>query len=388
MPAAMSAGDRKILIIAGVAFVVLVVIGFLLAPANQDTEIATTYSTASGGAKAAYLLLKESGYDVERWEKPTNLLKPDRHTVLVIADAFAAPDQKDKSVIEQFISGGGTVIATGIAGAAFLPEDHSETDAEPGHPRSVFTALTPSAITRAAPSITLAPVARWLRSSGIPLYGDHDRTVATQLPLGEGKAIWLASATPLTNSGLKEKNNLEFLLAAIGDPRQTRVLFDEYVHGYGDQDSEERSHPLLIALLLQSGLLAAVVLFTFSRRSGPLRPLAIESRLSPLEFVETLGGLYEQANAASIAVDVYYQRFHFWITRRLGLGKDASPEEINRAIRERWRWDDDKFLSTLQNAASSRYYPNLPQSQALEIVRALYSYAVKLKLYVAGKEKS
>jgi hypothetical protein len=85
---------------------------------------------------------------------------------------------------------------------------------------------------------------------------------------------------------------------------------------------------------------------------------------------------------------VYYQRFQFWMTRRLGMGNNPGPEELDRAVRERWNLKDDKFLSTLQAAASARYRPDLPQAEALRIVQALYSYAVKLKLLSVPKEKS
>ena len=388
MPPSVSAGDRKILLIAGGAFLILVILGFLFAPtSNSETNAATTYSTASGGAKAAYLLLQETGYHVERWQHSPTALKPDEHTVLIVADPAVMPNEKQKAALEQFMSGGGRVITTGIFGARFLPEDSSEYNAMPQNPWSEFKALAPSAITRAAPAITLSPVARWSGGSGIALYGDREQTVVVRYPRGRGDAIWLASATPFTNAGIKESGNLEFLLAAIGDKQQTRVLFDEYVHGYGDSDTPEKSHPLMIALVAQSAVLGLAALLTFSRRSGPIRPMPAESRLAPLEFVETLGGLYQQAHAASVAVDVYYQRFQYWIIRRLGIGKNATPEDLDRAVRERWHLKDDGFLSTLQAAASARYRPDLPQREALEIVQALYSYAITLKLFPATKEK-
>src|SRR5205823_14328390 len=129
-----------------------------------------------------------------------------------------------------------------------------------------------------------------------------------------------------------------------------------------------RNHPLMMALFVQCALLACAALLTFSRRSGPIRPLRPTSRLAPLEFVETLGGLYQQAHAAAVAVDVYYQRFQYWMTRRLGLNKNASPEEIARAVRDRWDVQDEAFLNTLSAAASARYQPDLPQKQALGVV--------------------
>lgn len=387
MPATVSAGDRKILFVAGGAFLLLVILGFLFAPANTGASAATTYSTASEGAKAAYLLLQETGYHVERWQHDSTSLKPDSNTVLIIADPAIIPNARQKAALERFVSGGGRVITTGLQGAGFLPEDSSEYNEAPKTPWAEFKAVAPSAITRAAPKITLAPLARWSGKSGIALYGDNDQTVVTHFSLGKGDILWMASATPLTNAGIKEPGNLEFLLAAIGDKQLTRVLFDEYVHGYGESEEPERSHPLMTALLLQSVLLGLAAILTFSRRSGPVRPMPAESRLAPLEFVETLGGLYQQAHAAAIAVDVYYQRFQYWTTRRLGIGNKATPEELDRAVRERWDLHDDEFLPTLQAAAAAQYQPDLRQDQGLKIVQSLYSYAVKLKLFPAAKEK-
>ena len=66
----------------------------------------------------------------------------------------------------------------------------------------------------------------------------------------------------------------------------------------------------------------------------------------------------------------------------------TGPEDLDRVVRERWDFHDDQFLSTLRSAASARYHPDLPQSQALKIVQSLYEYAVKLKLFpVPDKEK-
>jgi len=388
MPSRLNSSDRKVLLITSVAFVILVILGFLLAPNNTETEVASTYSTASKGAKAAYLLLQELGYHVERWQRPIRELQPDNNTVLIVVDPPTVAGEKSKAAMQKFISDGGHVIATGVTGASLLPEDHSESDAVPHTLWRDYDALTPSAITRAAPKLTLVPDARWSGSSGLPLFGKQDEVVAIQMSYGKGDVIWLASATPFTNAGIKESNNLEFVLAALGERERTRVFFDEYIHGYGNEAVSGNSHPIMTALLLQSGVLALAALFTFSRRSGPLRPLITEPRLAPLEFVETLGGLYLQAKAASVAVDVAYQRFQYWMTRRLGLAPNTSPDDLARAASERWKLRDNNFAPTLREAASARYRPDLPQKEALALVKSLYSYAMKLKLFQFTKEST
>ena len=82
------------------------------------------------------------------------------------------------------------------------------------------------------------------------------------------------------------------------------------------------------------------------------------------------------------------QRFQYWITRRLGLSPHASPDDLARAIQERLKSGDKDFAQTLSEAASARYRPDLPQKEALAIVKSLYSHAVKLKLFQFTKERT
>ena len=59
------------------------------------------------------------------------------------------------------------------------------------------------------------------------------------------------------------------------------------------------------------------------------------------------------------------------------LGRPLTTEEM-----ETWL----KHLGPPMQVAA-RYQPDLPQKEALAIVQSLYSYAVKLKLFPAAKEK-
>jgi hypothetical protein len=389
MPAQLSAGDRKILAVAGGVFLVLVAGALIFgSPESPESRVPSTYSASSEGAEAAYLLLKETGYRVERWEKPPTALPAEKHTVLILAEPRKFPDEKQRAALAAFLEGGGRIIATGPWADLFLPEGFSQFDPVEDLTWREFRALAPSPITRAAQTVTLEPQAHWSRqASALALYGDDSKAVVVEYAYGQGEILWWASATPLSNAGLREAANLEFFLACLGEKESAHILWDEYFHGYRAAGAEEKGHPLLKALFGQFALFALAVLFTFSRRSGPLRAVPEATRLSPLEFVDTLGGLYQQARAAPVAVDVYYQRFRYWIIRRLGLAGEATPEDLDRAVRERWNLQDQQFRAVLEAAASARYRQDLSAGEALELVRAMYAYAVKLKVFPApGKE--
>src|ERR1700761_8266268 len=92
--------DRRLLIGAGV-FVLLIIVALAVLPQDEaESEIPSTYSAQSHGAKAAFLLLQESGYKVERWEQsPTALPADPRNTVLVLASPFRAPTRDEKNAL-------------------------------------------------------------------------------------------------------------------------------------------------------------------------------------------------------------------------------------------------------------------------------------------------
>ena len=225
-------------------------------------------------------------------------------------------------------------------------------------------ALSPSPITRAASSITMASRGHWRTSSGaVGLYGEVDAPVVVEYKIGEGKVIWLAEPSPLTNAGLKERGNLEFLLAAVGTPEQNQILWDEYVHGYEGSAATSKSDRMIGWMSVQLGVFAAAILFAYSRRSGPVWIPEGEARLSPLEFVRTLGSLYEHANAANVAIEISYQRFRYLLTRRLGLSVNSSINDMERAVRERGQLRQNDFASTLTECESCRYDAGVPPPQ-------------------------
>ncbi|HUI83232.1 MAG TPA: DUF4350 domain-containing protein [Candidatus Binatia bacterium] len=384
----LSREDRRLLTVAAVVFLVCALLAIFLSPEQSQAKLATTYSTASAGAKAAYLLLHESGYHVERWERPPAELGDPRNTVLILTDPTELPTQPDRDGLAKFISGGGVLVLAGDLSSLFVSE------AAPVPPPvslgwQIFPAQAPSPQARNAPEVKLDAVASWAKAgNGIGLYGDESRFTVMQYARGNGRLLWLASSSLLSNAGLRESDNLEFLLSTIGDKSQ-RVLWDEYFHGRRSSGPVEVTHPQMTWLFAQLAFVALAVLLTFSRRSGPQRAPAAESRLSPLEYVRALGQLYEHAKAANVAVDISYERFRYTLTKRLGLRASATSDELAQAVADRWPGTDREDLrSLLQTCESARFFEDLTQREALALVQRLYSYSERLKLFPAVAKES
>lgn len=387
MPLNLSPEDRRLVVIAAILFVGSTLLAIFLTPAESDAQFATTYSTASEGTKAGYLLLRESGYRVERWGRPPAELNDAQNTLLIVTDPNQMPSQADKDALAKFMSDGGVVILAGALSPMFVSEPG------PLHlPISLgwqtFQAQAPSPEALNAPQMKLDAVASWPKpAEGIGLYGDKSRYTVMQYAHGAGRVLWLASSSALSNAGLRESGNLEFLLSIVGS-KSRRILWDEYFHGHRTAAPVTVSHPQVVWLFGQLAFVGAAVLLTFSRRSGPQRPLVPESRLSPLEYVRALGQLYEHAGAANVALDVSYERFRYTLGKRLGLRASVTSTELARAVAERWPVDRQDLSTLLDTCESARFFEDLTAKEALTLVQRLYGYSVLLKLFPQAIQES
>jgi hypothetical protein len=226
----------------------------------------------------------------------------------------------------------------------------------------------------------------------LSLYGEQDTAAVVSWSYGEGEILWWAGSTPLSNAGITKDDNLAFFLNAVrnwapGAPY--RIYWDEYFHGQRSSLWSYVGKTSLAWGLLQFALLAIALIFTFSRRSGPVYVPAEVSRLSPLEFVDTLGGLYERAGAASSAVAVSYKRLRTLLARQLGLPSTTPDEELARGAEQRLGWRDSGVGELLRRASVSTFAAKLKPGEALDIVQKLEGQAARLVVRASNrKEKS
>ena len=391
MPSTLDPGDRKLLLVAGTILLLLIGITVVFAPPPDEGEgegIPTTYSNAKVGTQAAYLLLRELGYRSERWEKsPTELPRDAVGKILILARPADFPDKKERDALLAFVRSGGWIVYAGdfpfrfFENGAVAPPSITRTSSLTPE---TFPAIAPSPFTLSAPKITMNASDRWVTSDGaqVPLYGEPEEPVVVTWRLEKGRILWWAEPTPVTNSGISRDGNLPFFLACIqavrpgASPSDTTVLWDEYFHGYRGSLWDYFEKTPVPWAIFQLALVAAFVLLAFGRRSGPLYAPVAASRLSPLEFVDTLGDLYRRASAGSAAVRVAYQRFRTQLVRRLALAPAISNMQLDAAVRERLSWKQPGLMETLQRAEKAGRERDVASSDALKIVQALEHYEV------------
>jgi len=391
MPAFLDPRDLRLLIAAGALMLILLGLTYAVSPppARQSLGYPSTYSTDWMGAKAAFLLLQELGYDVQRWEQsPENLPVDSRGAVLVLAEPFEVATASELAGVRRFVIAGGKVLALGASAAKFVPDADATAVPDWHLEPKMYSALVPSPYTRDAPEITMIAPDTWTSGghTWLSLYVNGDRVGALSYKVGKGEVIWWASSSPLTNGSIREKGNLAFFLDAVGSPANSRVFWDEYYHGARASLGSYIAGTPLPWAGLQIGVVLLAAILTFSRRSGPVRAPAAESRLSPLEFVETLGDLYHSAHASPAAVGVAYRRFRLVISRKLVVASTAKLPDLCRAAAARFGWQEDALLDTLARSERAMRNINLDEREALYLVRQLHDYSATLEPLGAEQE--
>lgn len=389
-------GEWKFLIIFTATVIVLIVITGILAPNREDRDpVPTSWNAGRAGAKAAWLLLGDLGYRTVRWERPESELAgvDAAHATLVVAEpspGFAAISDKNRTQpFVDFLHRGGRIVATGPASAFLLP------DAKVGESDRLYTELcdttpaSPDALGRAG-SVALAVPVRWTRDDPDVRVAQRcgSDAVVVSYPVGSGEVIWWASSTPLSNQGLHQDANLRLLLASIGEHDRT-IYFDEYLHGMkSDLWSAAHGTPLA-ALIVQSCCVGALLLFSFSRGSGPSRALVQPPRASPLEFVESMGALYARAGASRVAIAAAERRLTEFLVHEGGLPLETlrfGSAAIAAAVSARFGCDTSALAADLE-AARQAEYDACRASEALALVRRLDQHIAQLTALIRNPHR-
>jgi hypothetical protein len=378
-------GDRKLLLIGGgLLLLFLLANGVLSPPAEQiQSPVPSTYSAQSAGAQAAFRLLTKMHYPVRRWESPpTELHGNDENILLILAEPTQLASETERKALERFVEDGGHVVFTGGRLADYFPS--ADLSSEPPDPSwRTFDSALPSRITRGAQQITLQPRAVWSKfdANQLSLYGDSDGPVVVTWTLGKGNILWWAGSTPLTNAGITRQDNLAFFLNSVGNWKPTKpyqIYWDEYFHGERSSLWSYVAKTSAAWSGFQLAILAAAVLFTFGRRSGPTFVPREVSRLSPLEFVDTLGGLYERAGAASAAVSVSAARLRSLLARQLGLPVTTPDAALAQAAESRLGYKESGLAEALSQAEVASRAGIISSQEALAIVQELEKWTAQL----------
>jgi hypothetical protein len=362
--------DLTIVVIAVVLMVLIAGITTVVAPPDQGLGVrGSSLSSGAAGSKAGFLLLRRLGYVVQRTFDPLVSLDADPGTdVLVLMAGRQAPSKLDVAALRRFVEAGGVAVVA------------EETDWLPAlrmGPTAPSSAAAPEAVA-ASPLALGAPSLRMdhLAGAGTPrppyttVYADARGAAVSVAQIGKGRVVYWASALPATNAAIDEPGHVELLVNALGPPLDRRVLWDEHYHGYRRSALSYASGTPLPAGLAQLGLIGLAALLTVSFRRRPLRALPDPPRTAPLEFVDTMAGLYQKAGARATAVSVALAHLRRRLAAATALPPDVDDARLAAAAAPRTALDAPS-LSALLARGRAGAGGGLSTAEAVALVRDL-----------------
>jgi len=367
--------DRKLLLGCLIVVFLLAVVTAIFSrdQDNDDNTVPSSYLTSKHGARAAYELLVASGYTVERWERPlTDLANiADGETVVILADPMVTSED-DLKAVRTIVEHGGRVLVTGWTGGLLAPQGNVR-------PPTRFQAvckLTPQGLDPLAGSgeVWMDPEATWGldRPRDRVEYNCADAPAVVEYGDGAGRVVWWAGPAPLENGSIARAQNLNLFLNALGGREGHHIYWDESLHGEVRSEWFYARGPAMNLLLGSLAAMALLIVFSFSRRRGPVRDLPAPVRATPVEFLEALGSLYAEAGATTTAVELAYERFRRKMSGLCGLkAAKMSAEELGAALRRRFPKAPPELEKDLADCETALTGDRLQPKHALALVQAL-----------------
>jgi hypothetical protein len=380
-------GSRDLVLVVVAAVLMLFVAGVasIISPPDEGLGVrGSSLSAGAQGAKAAFLLLRRLGYVVERSYEPLETVRANPQTdVIVLMAPHLSPSKHDVESLTRFVEAGGVA----IVGEAreWLPSMRQASG-------SISKATTPEVVLP-SPLALGAPRIRMdhTESAGVPgppyttIYADARGAAVTTAKIGRGRVVFWASALPVTNAAIDEAGHVELVVNAIGPPLDRRVIWDERYHGHTRSAWSYTQGTPLPAALAQLGVLGLAAVLTVSFRRRPLRAVPDPPRTAPLEFIDTMGGLYQRAGATTAAVGVALAHLRRRLIGVAGLPADADDARVAQAAAPRAGLTPEALGGLLARARdAARGTVPLSARDAVAIVRQLQDAARSVERHARG----
>jgi hypothetical protein len=300
----------------------------------EQAKARTSYDASSDGFRAAYLLLDELGYAVERSKRPAG----GAARLLLFPDA-----SQDKAyLLDSWIREGGILI---------LGVDKPEFAGHLGMSLKIQTMADPGQ--ESASGAGIARLAggtirvEWPGQAGEVWAKAGEQPAVTMFQRGRGE-IWLLNRPQLlTNRQLPQADNAVLLCRlaeAAVHKRSGKLAFDEYFHGMHERPgvAELLFEPPTLWVTLQGLALLGVVLWHFAPRFGTPRPAVVASRRrSKEEFLDAMASLLERKGDYTDSFRTAWEDFVREIGRELGL---PAGTPVDRILDEAERRRPDRLV--------------------------------------------
>ena len=213
--------------------------------------------------------------------------------------------------------------------------------------------------------------------TGVALFGDSAGPLVLTLTEGKGRLYIVADGGFASNTNFGRSENARFVanLLASAAPPGAAVLFDEYHHGDAALSTGATvwgvlGWPLQLAII-QLGLACVVLVGVLAVRFGAPIPLLRGVSRTTGEYVTSLAGLYQRAQASTTALETIYHAFLRDLCARLALAPDVNLEHLAESASRRGETDRDRLRQLLAACEERLDIGRVTDAELLDLVRRM-----------------
>lgn len=308
---------------------------------ESDRPALATFSTDPQGGRALMLWAQALGYQTTADTLSVFAPPNDARLAFILEPQLPGISEAEWEPLEEWVERGGTLVLVGQGfGTALSLQPHNfniqfrdETEDGVVQVRGNLFEKAPHRLQNARPRAYLESE----RSDFETLLTIDGDPLVVMLAQGQGKMIFGSIPYPLSNLGLKEPGNAEFVLGMLQIAGEGGAIwFDEWHHGLRTSASTApsglgqwmiRSRPG--QAILYAGLVLFLWLGLSGRRLGPSLPLpARQQRRAPAEHALALANLSRRAGHQQAVREHYRRSLKQALGERYGLSLALPDQEF------------------------------------------------------------
>lgn len=311
--------SRRQILFGAIVLGVLVLLTLLAAPTQSTNRAGSTFSQSPSGYGAWYTFMEQRGTPVQRWQKP--------FSDFIGSQSSPAPSTAPKTFLQ---------IYSGLTSSTL---SEAETNwVEAGNRLIILGTQAPVTAAKfrslqTSPTGLVQVDTRRRHSSKVAeqsLLSDRFGAVVWQKNLGKGQVIWATTPHLAANAYQNEHANYEFLARLVAQAQQP-IWVDEYLHGYRDSTESSTTresgswlsylgNTALLPVLLQTGVLLALLIWAQNRRFGSPIPVLAPVVDNSTAYITALAGVLYKAQSSQFLVETIAKAEQLQVQRSLGLG--------------------------------------------------------------------
>ncbi len=316
----------------------------------------SVFSSADDGLRVLYEYLDQLGVKRETLQSFDELPASGTIVVAAMQPLERQASSYERRQLEQWVKRGNRLVLVG-------PYADEAIDGLGGSPRTghatTLKPLLPGVYAQGVESV-ITDDGRLLLDS--PHWATHlkdtDGQYLASSVSGTGEIVWLASVSPLSNSGLGKADNarLATLLVALEEP----VYFDEYHHGFVRGGGLwDRLDPGGRAALVLALAAVAVLIWSAARRTGrPIEAMPTHT-VRTGAYIGSLAELYRKAGARTDALESLAGGLRIALVKRYGgleaaLARGPRYGELLDRVSSASEMTEDEFVRTARDIARAR----------------------------------